>query len=502
LQTWAETGDGFDARLEITGPARCLRALTTSPRPLRVTVNNPRVTVSIDISDGLVVGAAGESRLDPTQQWEGALALSAFMVLSSGRVHVAPVNQPAVTNVMATVDVALNMADSEPSPITPSIPTAAANSLRPPPGELPISTSLRPPAQVAAPKAETRPTEPRTGVSLPAALFFLALAALQGLLVVGALSVIMKPPHSRPTASAQASASAANRPTAPALPASVAAKGPEANGSASPEQAALHATPSKTGAPDESGTSAPSCEESIGSAKVKAGEYPGAAYGQVREANRALVQGDLNAAQAALCKAVLWNQSNPALPLELAQLMLLRRDGAKAVEWAKKGLLLDPGSARAQGIMGDGLARVGDYEAARRAWLASLRLEASPDPQQFKALSFSSVREAQASMKRRDFARAERFFRRGVVLDGDSAAASNGLADALLKLGDLRSALRWANHSVSVAPRDAAARVMLGDVLFQKGDRDAAEVEWREALQLDPGNYLATLRMNRLNSAH
>src|SRR6187431_463170 len=181
LQTWAETGDSFDARLEITGPARCLRALSTSPRPLRVTVNNPRATVSIDISDGLVVGAAGESRLDPSQKWDGALALSALMVLSSGRVHVTPVSQPAVTNVMATVDVALNMADSEPSPIAPSIPTTVARSLRPPPGELPISTSLRP-LQVAAPAAPL-PQAP-TGISVPLALFLVALAALQGLLVV------------------------------------------------------------------------------------------------------------------------------------------------------------------------------------------------------------------------------------------------------------------------------------------------------------------------------
>ena len=156
LQAWAETGDGFDARLEITGPARCLRALTTSPRPLRVTVSNPRATVSIDISDGLVVGAAGESRLEPSQQWEGALALSAFMALSSGRVHVTPVSQPAVTNVMATVDVALNMADSEPSPITPSIPTTTALSLRPPPGELPAPPRRRLPPRTPHP-ARWRP---------------------------------------------------------------------------------------------------------------------------------------------------------------------------------------------------------------------------------------------------------------------------------------------------------------------------------------------------------
>jgi len=503
LQSWAETGDAFDARLEITGPARCLRALTTTPRPLRVTVNNPRASVSVDISDGLIVGAAGESRLDPSQKWEGALALSALMVLSSGRVHVAPVSQPAVTNVMATVDVALNMADSEPAPITPSIPSSATPSVQPPSGEPPVGASLPPPVALPTQAPAAGPprslsslfARPHSGVSLPAALFFVALAALQGLLVVAALSLLLKPRHPKHAASPPAGVSSANHGARTATGAADSASSAVTAVAAPAPSAQL---PNASGPPDESGTSAPSCEDSFGGEKVKAGEYPGAAYGQVREANRALVRGDIDAAQTALCKAVLWNQSNPALPLELAQLFLLRRDGAQAVEWAKKGLVLDAASVRGQGILGDGLARVGDYEGAKRAWLGSLRLEPSNDPQQFKALSFSSVREAQASMKRGDLARAERFFRRGVVMDGDNVAASNGLADSLLKLGDAASALRWANHSVAIAPRDAGARVALGDVLAQRGDHAAAEVEWREALQLDPANYPAKLRISRL----
>src|SRR6478735_8935962 len=456
LQAWAETGDGFDARLEITGPARCLRALTTSSRPLRMTVNNPRASVSIDISDGLIVGAAGESRLDPSQKWEGALALSAFMVLSSGRVHVTPVSQPAVTNVMATVDVALNMADSEPAPITPSIPSAGAASVPPAPSEQPVSTSLPPPSPLRARSVPSLFAGTHPGVSLPAAVFFVALAALQGLVVVAALSLLLKPRASKATRSPSSMISAQNQPPSVPVPD---ARVSEAKTATPAEQPSPPPAARALIGPDESGVSAPSCEQSFGSEKVKAGEYPGAAYGQVREANRALVRGDIEAAQTALCKAVLWNQSDPALPLELAQLLLLRRDGAQAVEWAKKGLSLDATSARGQAILGDGLARVGDFDAAKRAWLASMHLDATDDPQQFKALSFSSVREAQASIKRRDYARAERFFRRGVVLDSDNVAASNGLADALLKLGDVASALRWANHSVSVAPRDASARV-------------------------------------------
>jgi tetratricopeptide (TPR) repeat protein/DNA-binding NarL/FixJ family response regulator len=514
LHDWAETGETFDARLEITGPARCLRAITASPRPLRVTVNNPRITVSIDISDGLVVGATAESRSGPAQHWDGAVALSAFMVLSSGRIHITPVSQPAQTNVMATIDVALNMADSEPAPITPSIPSAAAASMRPPPGELPISTSLRPQASSVLPApAHAAPglRRVRTGISKPAAIFLVALAALQGLIIVAGLSAVLKS-HRAKAAAAAASASA---PTSSAVTATTA----NANATIVPHTAAPTAasaasaatvatSDTATAAPvakdiplDETGARAPTCEALFGGAHIGAGEYPGSAYVEMRDANKALVRGDVDAAERSLCKAALWDQTNPAIPLELAQLMLLRRDGAASVAWAKKGLEKDPASTRAQGILGDGLARVGDYPGARRAWLLSMRLDPAASDPQFRDLSFSSLREARASMGRRDFARAERFFRRAVVLDAENGPASNGLADALLRLGDTSSALRWANRAVSVAPRDPAARVILGDVLFQQGDHGGAEVEWREALQLDPTNFLARRRVNKLAGA-
>jgi tetratricopeptide (TPR) repeat protein/DNA-binding response OmpR family regulator len=515
LHAWAETGETFDARLEITGPARCLRAITASPRPLRVTVNNPRVTVSIDISDGLVVGATADSRTGPAQHWDGAVALSAFMVLSSGRIHITPVNQPAQTNVMATVDVALNMADSEPAPITPSIPSAAGPSLRPPPGELPISVSLRPNAAVPpATQAWPMLARVRTGISKPAAIFLVALAALQGLIIVAGLSAALKSHRAKAAAaaaSAEATAASASASAAAKAQASANASAAAASHAAAPSAASAAATattePSQA-APvakdiplDETGAHAPTCEALFGGAHVGAGEYPGSAYVEMREANKALVRGDVDAAERSLCKAALWDQTNPAIPLELAQLMLLRRDGAASVAWARKGLEKDASSTRAQGILGDGLARVGDYPGARRAWLLSMRLDAAASESQLRDLSFSSLREARASMGRRDFARAERFFRRAVVLDAENGPASNGLADALLRLGDTSSALRWANRAVSVAPRDPAARVILGDVLFQQGDHGGAEVEWREALQLDPTNFLARRRVNKLAGA-
>ena len=521
LHAWAETGETFDARLEITGPARCLRAITSSPRPLRVTVNNPRITVSIDISDGLVVGATADSRIGPETHWEGAVALSAFMVLSSGRIHITPVNQPAQTNVMATIDVALNMADSEPSPISPSIPSAAATSLRPPPGELPVSTSLRPGANLSLPPEPqaTPARRARTGISLPATLFLVALAALQGLIIVAAVNAVLKSHRARvaaastsqepaPSVLATTAGAVSAQPIATpsvaltnAAPSAAAANAIANAASAVPASSSPAAAPIAKDIPlDETGARAPTCEELFGATRVSAGDYPGSAYVEMRDANKALVRGDVDSAERSLCKAALWDQTNSAIPLELAQLMLLRRDGASSVDWAKKGLERDPGNLRAQGILGDGLARVGDYPGAKHAWLLSMRLDGISDAQ-YRDLSFSSLREARASMARRDFARAERFFRRAVVLDAENGPASNGLAEALLRLGDTASALRWANRAVSVAPRDPAARVILGDVLYQKGDRSGAEVEWREALQLDPTNFLARRRVAKLTNA-
>src|SRR5690606_28337827 len=121
---------GFDTRLEITGPARCLRALTAAGSSIRVRVNNLRLLVELDIANNLVVGATATST-DGAERYEAATALAAFMQLSSGRVNVEPVQNPATANVMTTIDVALNMADAEPPPIAPSLPAEAGDAPAP-----------------------------------------------------------------------------------------------------------------------------------------------------------------------------------------------------------------------------------------------------------------------------------------------------------------------------------------------------------------------------------
>jgi len=143
--------------------------------------------------------------------------------------------------------------------------------------------------------------------------------------------------------------------------------------------------------------------------------------------------------------------------------------------------------------------RIGDHEGAKQAWLLAAGVDPN-DPVKFKALMNRNLHEAEASLKKKDVARAERFFRRAIVLDPDSLQASRGLAAVLNQLGDGAAAMRWAQRALAREPRDPDAHVVLGDALWLQGDKLNAENEWREANRLDPANQEAQRRIHRLRA--
>jgi tetratricopeptide (TPR) repeat protein/DNA-binding NarL/FixJ family response regulator len=504
----AARGEAFDTRLEITGPARLLRSLVTTPKAVRVTVTNPRLTASIDLSEGLVVGASAYASHDPKSTYDGALALSGLLVLSSGRVHVEPVQQPAVTNVMSTIDVTLNMADTEKAPIAPSIPVPHSPSLPPPPQPvlpgppgLPDELSG---AEMSAPRhsAGARPSKRRLlGISKPMAAVLVGLACAQGLLLAWFLGSLARRSTSEPTATAAVSAPVVTTahllaPAPPvAVPAAPAVSAPVSSPRALPPEPPRKAPVGK----DESGTVAPTCASLLEPLNLDEGNFPGAAYEQQAVGAKALVQGKVDDAQLAYCKAVRWDAKNPQTHIDLAQLFLIRKDGAAAAAEARVAAELDPSSGRAQSLLGDGLVRIGDHEGAKQAWLLAAGVDPS-DTSKFKALLNRNLHEAEASLKKKDVARAERFFRRAIVLEPDSLEASRGLAAALNQLGDGASAMRWAQRALAREPRDPEAHVVLGDSLLLLGDKPAAEREWREANRLDPSNLHAQNRIRRLRN--
>jgi Flp pilus assembly protein TadD/CheY-like chemotaxis protein len=631
----AEARVAFDTRLEATGPARCLRTLEKSARPLRIRVENPRVELTIDLSDGLVVGAEGRTLgLDP-KPLSGVSALSALLVLGSGRLRIEPVDQPASANVMTPVEAALNMADAETPPISPSIPASGMVSLHPPPGPSESAAravgSVRPapivPVVSAAPRMPPRPAGAPTATTPlfnrpaarpsdsqlraapaplspaaseavpppPAAVFQAARPVATTLpgFPAADMPVAAPPPDppGAPVVASPAPATAADlstpahehNPPAMTLPAPMviaaaepargplpAASGRRAHFNAlavwfaaqdaklhgkriSPRMAAVlvglgalqglgivtvwagarwlsrpsvtqgaaadlaagaalkkpepppPAPPPPSVEPqkptalehrdaDGSGRDVPDCDTLLQSEPPHEGHYPGAALKHVRAGRVAIVRGDLPGAQASLCRAARYNAKSAQIALELSLVLLLQRDGADSLLWARRAVELDPANLGARDALGDALARVGADSDARAAFILGAGL-APNDQRGARALLTRAMKQADKALRRGDYLTAERGFRRASALEPKSSSAASGLSYALLQLGDTKAGVVWAERAVALAPRSSGARLALGDALAKAGDKVLAAKQWRESALLDPGNREAQKRL-------
>jgi Flp pilus assembly protein TadD len=263
-----------------------------------------------------------------------------------------------------------------------------------------------------------------------------------------------------------------------------------------PAPAASTAKTAASKGADGSGRKAPDCKALFGSDPPPEGFYPGAAWQEVKAGRTAIVRGDLGAAQASFCRAVRWDQGNAEIAMQLAQVLLLHRDGTQALEWAQKAASLDPSSLRAKETLGDALARTGGEDEARAAWLAAAKI--APDDQRgVRGLVMREVRAADRALKGRELVVAEKYFRRAALLEPRSWSAMIGLSYVLLELGEVKPAVVWAERAVGVAPRNSSVRLAFGDALARAGENARAAEAWREATLLDPNNREARKRLRR-----
>jgi tetratricopeptide (TPR) repeat protein/CheY-like chemotaxis protein len=521
LRARAESAGGFDTRLEIVGPARMLRALSACTHAQRVSVYNPRVKIDIDLSNGLVVGATAQTVADPPVLLEGPAALAALLVLSTGRVHAEPVEQPATTNLMATIDVALNLADAEPLPIPPSLPSPAM-SMPPPriPGPDAIPAGL---SSLAGTPAELTDHDRRLAFrrTRERTAWIAAIGALVLVLLLGAVATalllrpsrrsqasasaaravqpgpsaapVAKVPPKLPATTASAPAASAERPSAEAL-APAASEASAATSRAETEARAMDPASEPPASKTALGKGKTGCEV-LGEASA-AEKNLGAGADELRNARRDLVRGDLDAAHRSYCRAVGLDAENVPAMTGLARLLLMRRDAKPAVFWARRAAQKNPGDGNIQSVLGDALALVGDDAGARKAWLAGAGITSAADPG-VRGLARRDLRFAIRAFDRRDYAKAERLFRRAVVLEPNDADAALRLARTLLVLGENKQAVAWARRATSLAPRSSKAHLVHGDALAAAGDPKTAAAEWRLAQKFDPGSAEAASRLKK-----
>jgi DNA-binding NarL/FixJ family response regulator/cytochrome c-type biogenesis protein CcmH/NrfG len=478
-------GTSFDTRLEIMGPSRLVRAACTSKRPVRLTVHNSRLEVRVDVSDQLIAGARAEDRVGGTVL-EGAVALSALIGLGSGRVHVEAINEAETVNIMSPVDMALNLADTEVSPIQPSMPPM---------------DSIRPEAEASwAPDPAAR-----LGGLSRRAIGAWVMVAIASVIAGVTIAVLLVPSgEKRPVARAPETTTSADIARAPTLPrvATPPTKAPVSTAVPRPGTApkAPPGVDAPSALPDVSGeiqAKAPSCEEIVGpSWSLLGSDQPARAWREIGLGRRGMMLGKLDAAETAFCRAAVLDPTKPDAFLALVRIFLLRNDAAQAREWAERAAKQHPGNQDVQALYGDALARAGDSDRARDMWLSIAHIEPS-DGDSVRGMAYTFLHGADRAVKAADNAQADRLYRRAVLLDPLNAIATAGLARVLLVRGAIDGARTWAKRAVALSPHDAELHVLLGDVEDKAGNVEAARAAWKNAYDIDPGNFKAASRMLR-----
>jgi DNA-binding response OmpR family regulator/Flp pilus assembly protein TadD len=448
----ARAGETFEARLEAAGPARLVRALLTADSGLRIQVSNPRATVQVDLSKGLVAGAIADLS-EASRTVQGATALAVLLALTSGRLTVERVEHPASANLMATADVAFEMASQEPRLLGPSVP---------------------PPAPTEPERSTADVLGPRWRLVLWAAAAALVLAA-----VVASIWVVLRSrtdPRTRPEPLPSATASA--RPDTPKprtiarAPASASSLPPSAPSTGAPPNAAL-------------------CHDLI--AAHPADARPGVPGSEVSQAFSAVMRGDTVGAELWYCRALERDAADLEAAIGLVHFLVGRREGRTAAYWAERGLASHADSMRLKGLLGDALALAGDEASARQAWLTSAGLDASGQSKQAER----ELAGAERAWRERRTEEAERLFRRAAVLAPDNMSAAVGLVRALLARGDPKDAAAWARRATDAAPRNAVAWLLLGDALDRAGEQDKAREAWTRAHDIAPTDPEVRHRMRR-----
>jgi tetratricopeptide (TPR) repeat protein len=258
----------------------------------------------------------------------------------------------------------------------------------------------------------------------------------------------------------------------------------------------------------------PSCPERAAPGKTKAKSKAKAKKSSARGAKEAvrllkaaraeLIKGNNEKAQSLLCRATAQDPSNSQAQQALAELALRFGNGAQAQAAIQRALARKPEDPTLLGIQGDALVLAGDLPGSRRVWL---RANPSPgtDEERMRSLAGTYRKLGDRLLGSSSYAAACALFRRSLVLSScgssprpeckGSYAPGIGLAESLRRLRQPRAALAWAERAANAFPRDARVQVLLGDILFENGQKQEAKNAWAAARKAQPSNALAAQRL-------
>jgi tetratricopeptide (TPR) repeat protein len=178
----------------------------------------------------------------------------------------------------------------------------------------------------------------------------------------------------------------------------------------------------------------------------------------------------------------------------LAGIAIHKRDAAGLVQEADQIISLQP--AAPDGYLLRGVAEIDrkDYAAADEYLHRSLTKEPNN--------SAAYVQIGNLRMAQNQLGEAQKAYQQALDQDPNSSDALGGVLNVYLIQKDTERAIAAARAQVAKAPKNAVFHVMLGAVLTdQKKDLAGAEQEFKQALQLDPKNSDAMVKLGMVQSA-
>jgi DNA-binding winged helix-turn-helix (wHTH) protein/Flp pilus assembly protein TadD len=166
----------------------------------------------------------------------------------------------------------------------------------------------------------------------------------------------------------------------------------------------------------------------------------------------------------------------------------------QSIEYYQKAIASDPGYAAAYAGLASSYVKLPSYSAPpafERARAAALKAVSLDDGLADAHISLGMV----VLIVDRNFARAEREFRRAILLDPHSSLAEGQLALCLAAVGQTEEAVAHARRAKALDPLSVRAATDLGIVLYYSRRLSDAASEFEEVLKLDPYYYRAELHL-------
>ncbi len=170
--------------------------------------------------------------------------------------------------------------------------------------------------------------------------------------------------------------------------------------------------------------------------------------------------------------------------LESGQALLEKgTDYAKSIEWFKKAIKAYPKYSEAYLMMGLAYRAQHQLDQAGAALQKCIEIDGNSAP------AYTALGEIQNQQQA--YAQAERTLQKAVTLTPDSAPARVELARSYWALGRWQDAEPHAAKALALAPDNASAYLIMGNISLRKRDGQAALLQFKEYLRLDPQGDMA-----------